>query len=456
MGNNTTLTQFGPTFQSKIITSLLLDKKFFQTISDILESKYFDSDANRFLVTNIRDYFHEYKTTPTLEVLKVKINAMDDDILQVSVIENLKEAWKYIESTDLEFVKTETIEFCKNQVLKNAILESVNLLELRKYDDIKKIIDEAMKAGTERDLGHDYTEGLDERLANSARDVVETPWDPINELMDGGLGKGELGVVVAPAGIGKSWLLQSIGAHGIKKGLTVVYYTLELNQNYVGLRFDTIISGIPTANIKFHKEEVERKINTISGKLVIKYYPTRSATVPTLAAHLKQMELQGIDPDLVLVDYADILRDTSNYKEMRHQLGSIYEDLRGLAGEIDCPIWTASQANRSSLDEDVIDASKVAEAYSKVMTADFIISISRKVDDKISNTARAHVIKNRFGLDGITYPMNMNTNIGKIDIYEDLSAGGKIAQKKMDSRDDVIRKTLATKYKDFKTTTGFE
>ena len=243
--------------------------------------------------------------------------------------------------------------------------------------------------GSSRDIGHDYVEGLEERLTESVRDVVSTSWDVINEVMDGGLGKGELGVIVAPAGIGKTWMLQVLGSAAVKDGLTVVHYTLELNQTYVGLRYDTVFSGVTTANIKYHQDDVKKVIERLPGKLVIKYYPTRSATVPTLASHLKQLDIQSIKPDLVLVDYADILRDVGGAREVRHQLGNIYEDLRGMAGEFDLPVWTASQANRSSLEEEVIDASKVAESYSKVMTADFVMSVSRKVEDKVANNARS-------------------------------------------------------------------
>ena len=131
--------QFGPTFQSKIISSLLSDNKFIQTIGDILESKYFDSDANKWLSNEISEYFNEFRKAPTLEVLKVKINQMDDDVLKVSVVENLKDAWRNLESTDLEFVKKETLDFCKNQVLKGAIVEAVDLLEQKKFQcPIKK------------------------------------------------------------------------------------------------------------------------------------------------------------------------------------------------------------------------------------------------------------------------------------------------------------------------------
>ena len=455
MSEKNTLIQFGHKFQTKIISSLLGEKVFLQTICDILEPEYFDSDSNKWIAQTIRDYFFEYKTSPTLEVMKVRIDEIENDILKVAVVDGLKESWRLIQSTDLKFVQEQTLEFCRNQVIKAAIMDSVDLLEVGQYDEIKKMVDEAMKAGSERDLGHDYIVGIEERLTKSTRDTVKTGWDPIDEGMDGGLGGGELGVVVAPAGIGKTWCLQSMGASAVKNGLNVVHYTLELNQNYVGLRYDTIFSGVPTANIKFYQDDVKKKIDQLKGTLLIKYFPTKSATVQTLAAHLSQIEIQGTKPDLVLVDYADILKGMGS--EKRHVLENIYEDLRGLAGEIECPIWTASQANRSSLEEDVIDATKVAEAYSKVMIADFVVSVSRKVEDKIANTGRFHVIKNRFGYDGVTYPSQINTNIGKIEVFESTSSGGVDAQGKMDNSQEFMRKTLAEKKKIFeKDLDGFE
>ena len=455
MANDSKLTRFGQQFQIKVISSLLEDKIFLQTIHDIIESSYFESDANKWLVGTIIGYYLKYKRSITLEVMKVKIDGIDDDVLKVSVIENLGNAWRNINATDLEFIKSQTIDFCKNQVLKSAIVQSVDLLQNRDYDGIKKLIDDALKAGAERDLGHDYTTGIEDRLLKSVRNTIITPWDPINDIMDGGLGKGELGVVVAPAGIGKTWCLQAIAANALKKGLTIVHYTLELNQEYVGLRYDSIISGTPTANIKFYKDEVQKKVEALKGKLLIKYFPTKSASVQTLSAHLKTIELQQIKPDLVIVDYADILRGIGT--EKRHILENIYEDLRGLAGEYEVPIWTASQANRSSLEEEIIDASKVAEAYSKVMIADFVVSVSRKVEDKIANTSRFHVIKNRFGIDGVTFPASMNTNIGKIQIYESSTQSGREVQSKMNNSEEYLRKQLSEKHQQFeKDMEGFE
>ena len=443
------VSQFGHNFQIKLIVSLMNEKNFMEQIHDILEPKYFDSDAIKWIVTQCKEYFIEYKGNITLDVFKVKVNEIESDVLKTHVVETLKEVYKYFNATDLDFVKDKALEFFKNQSLKNAIIQSVDILEQKgDFEVIKNIIDTAMNAGTERNIGHEYVEDFEERYSEMARSTTETPWEVINDLTQGGMASGELGVIVAPAGIGKSWVLSALGAHAIKKNLNVMHYSLELNEAYVGLRYDSIFTGIQNQNLKYHKEEVESKITKLEGDLTIKCYPTKAASVHTLSAHLQRIKTLGKKIDLVIVDYADIMKDTGNAREVRHALGNIYEDLRGLAGEFEIPIWTASQANRSALDEDVIEAGKVSESYQKIMTADFVMSLSRKVEDKIGNTGRFHVIKNRFGPDGMTFPAKIDTNTGKMEIYEASSVGGKEQQKKINNRDNLMKQMLSNRYDD--------
>jgi len=449
MSKEKTISEYGYSFQIKFLVCLMQDKLFLEQIHDILDEKYLGNDAFQWVLKEIHQYYSDYKDVITLNVFKIKVQEIDSDVLQLNVKEILKEVYKNTEAIDLDYIKDKALDFHKSQVLKNAIIKSAQILEVDgDTDEIKSIIDTAMQAGVERNLGHDYLQDIDRRYEESARITSPTPWDIINELMQGGLGAGELGVVVAPAGIGKSWTLAAMGAYGISKGLNVVHYTLELNEAYVGLRYDSIFSGVEGQNLKYHKEEVMEKLFKLDGNLTIKYYPTKSCTVNTLSAHLKKVITFGEKVDMVLVDYADIMRDTNKHTEMRHALGSIYEDLRGLAGEMQIPIWTASQANRSALDEDVIEASKVAESYAKVMTADFVVSLSRKIEDKISNTGRFHVIKNRFGPDGLTYPARINTNIGKIEIFESSSVQGKDVQHKIKNRDNQTKAILSARYDD--------
>jgi len=449
MNKTKTISEYGYSFQIKFLVCLITDKLFLEQIIDILDEKYTTNEAVHWIIKQIREYYNEYKNVITMNVFKIKIQEIDSDLLQVNVKDVLKEVFKNMEANDLDYIKDKSLDFHKSQVLKDAIVRSVDILERDgDSDEIKSLIDKAMQAGVERNLGHDYLEDIEERYSETARITSPTPWDIMNELMQGGLGAGELGVVVAPAGIGKSWVLSSMGAYGISKGLNVVHYTLELNEAYVGLRYDSIFSGVESQNLKYHKEEVIEKLDKLEGNLTIKYYPTKACTVNTLSAHLKKVTTFGEKVDMVLVDYADIMKDVNKSTEMRHALGNIYEDLRGLAGELQVPIWTASQANRSALDEDVIEASKVAESYAKVMTADFVFSLSRKIEDKIGNTGRFHIIKNRFGPDGLTYPAKINTNIGKIEIFESNSVQGQGVQHKINNRDNQTKQILSQRYDD--------
>lgn len=437
---------YGYAFQVKIISALLTDKAFTQQVADILLPEFFESEANQWIVDSTIKYFREYASAPTLDVFKIKLEDVDRDVLKTAVVETLRDSYKYLESEDLDFIKEQTLDFCKNQCIKRAILDSVELLQKGKYDDIKATIDTAMKAGADKEVGHDYNLSVAMRYTDNVRDTIPTPWPVINDLADGGFGKGELVVFVAPAGIGKSWGLINVGAHAVKQGLNVVHYTLELNEAYVGQRYDAVLTGIANQNLKYNLDEVQNTIGKLKGNLIIKYYPTKTASCSTIRAHIEKMIMIGKAPDLIIVDYADLLRGSVSKKEMRHELESIYEDLRGVAGEYGVPVFTASQANRSALEQDVIEADKISESYSKIMIADFVLSLSRKVTDKIAGTGRWHVIKNRFGPDGITLPSKMNMSNGQIHIYEETSVQGKETKADMQNGESLLKKNLLQKY----------
>ena len=440
------LSEYGWSFQIKVLASMFVDRTFLQQIADIIQADYFESDANSWLLEVLLDHFREYKTPPSKDVLKVKVTEIDNDILKTAVLEQLKEVFRYMESDDLTFVKDEILKFCKNQEIKRAIMDSVGLLKMGSYDEIKSKIDSAMKAGADTDIGHEYKKDVVARYNEAARHTVTTGWDVIDDLMDGGLAPGELGVVMAPAGIGKSWMLINIGANAIKQNKTVIHYTLELNENYVGQRYDSVITGIAAQNLKNYTDDIEDKLKDISGELIIKYYPTKSTGVMGIKAHIEKTIMLGQTPDLIVVDYADLLKVSS--KDKHEALEELYEDLRGMAGEYGVPVWTATQANRSALEDDIIEADKIASSYGKVMVSDFLMSLSRKVEDKLSGTGRGHVIKNRFGPDGITLPSKINTNNGQFNFFEPQTTQGRQTTQTMKTGESLIKKNLAQKFKD--------
>lgn len=450
MGNVDRLSYFGHSFQIKIISSLFTDKQFLQRISEILDFSYFESEASQWIVTQILSYYSEYKESPTLDVMKVRLSELNDDTLKVLIKDTLKDAYKYLESDDLKFIKEETLDFCKNQELKKAILKSVDLLKNNKYDNIKGIIDNALRAGADTNIGHVYEQDIDIRYSESARLVRETPWDIINDITEGGFGKGELIILAAGPGGGKSMALVNIAVHSAQQGLNVLYYTLELNESYVSKRIDSLVTGIAQSNLKYHIDEVKEAVGKLPGKIVVKYYPTKSASVNTLSAHIEKCISINFKPDIIIVDYADLLRETVFNKNSRKDevLGGIYEELRGMAGIYEVPIYSASQLNRSASEMDVIGGDKIAEAYSKLMVADFVASLSRKMTDKLAGTGRWTIIKNRFGPDGLTFPSKLDMSKCKIEIYEETTVQGKQTKTEMASGELLLKKKLANKFQE--------
>ena len=441
------LAKFGQSFQSKVVSALLTDEKFLDTLSEILNPRFFESEANKWIVGEIADYHEEFRKPPTLDVFKAQVSKLDNDVLKTTIVEQLRHIFTQVGNVDLDYIKKEFTSFCRNQNLKNVILQSVDLLKAGNFDRIKDLVDKAMKVGTETDLGHDYIEDYDIRAEDVKRDTVPTDWSPINDLMDGGLGPGELGVVVAPSGVGKTWILTALGASAVRQGLSVVHYTMELSENYVGQRYDTVFTKIPSAELKGKKDEVKGKIKNLKGKLLIKYFPPKGVSVKKLQQHIDKMIATDNRPDVIIVDYADLLLSYSNKSDSTYaEQGGVYIDLRGMSGELGIPIWTASQTNRSAIDSEVIEADKIADSYAKVMNADFIMSWSRKSKDKLNNTARAHIMKNRFGPDGITFPCKMNTNTGFIEVYEGTSAEGILSTKEAASGQLERKQLLHKKY----------
>jgi replicative DNA helicase len=266
--------------------------------------------------------------------------------------------------------------------------------------------------------------------------------------MDGGLAGGELGIITACAGSGKSWVLAKMGAEAMKQGKNVLHYTLELNENYVGLRYDACFTGIDFQNIRNNIDIVKKKIAEIPGKLIIKYFPIKTVSAHSLKLHAERIQTLGTKIDLIIVDYADILRPSQSDRNSNSysEAGGIYEELRGVAGELQVPIWSASQSNRAAMDEDIIQANNISDSYRKIMTADFVISLSRKMSDKQANTARFHVIKNRFGPDGVTFPARMNAGCGDIRIFAENSREGMGILNEMSQEENVVKKMISNKW----------
>jgi replicative DNA helicase len=411
------LNQYGVGFQVKVLSSLLRHKEFLQNIHDILEEEYFDNPAHKWIIEEILKYHYKYHTTPSLDALQVEVKKIDNEVLKVSVIEQLKEAYK-ASNEDQEYVEQEFANFCKNQQLKKALMSSVDLLEKGQYDDIRYLIDSALKAGMDKNLGHEYEKDTETRYRAEDRNPIPTPWPHVNELLQGGLGAGDVGIIFGNPGGGKSWMLTALGAMPVSLGYTVAHYTLELSEGYMGRRYDATFTGLKVQELGLHRTEVNEMIEKLKGKLIIKEFSMGKASISSIESHIQKMTDLGTRPDLVIIDYVDLLKSKRKSIDRKDEIDDIYISTKALARDLKLPIWTVSQVNRAGAKDDVIEGDKAAGSYNKVMIADFAMSLSRKRLDKMNGTGRAHIMKNRYGGDGMTYPMKINTENGNIEILE--------------------------------------
>jgi len=353
-----------------------------------------------------------------MDILKVEMKKIENEVLQLAIKEQLREAYTASED-DLAYVEQEFSNFCKNQQLKKALLTSVDLLKAGDYDSIRHLVDNALKAGQDKNLGLEYNKDIESRYREEHRVAIPTPWELFNNLFQGGIGPGDFGLIFGNPGGGKSWTLIALGAHAVSLGFNVIHYTLELGEDYVGRRYDACFTGVPVNQIMDFKDRVESMVTTLPGNLVIKEYSPGKASISTIEAHIQKCIEQDFKPDLVIIDYVDLLRSKRTGREKKEEIDDIYVSTKGLARELKVPVWSVSQVNRAGAKDDIIEGDKAAGSYDKIMITDISISLSRKKEDKVAGTGRFHIMKNRYGGDGMTYGAKIDTSTGRFEIFDD-------------------------------------
>jgi len=426
---------YGTKFQENLVQIILDDSVFAAQIGEVLDVSFLELKYLRLFAQKVYDYRKKYGVHPARDTIGMILRSdigNESEVLQKQV----REYFARVISNDIvegaEHIKDTSLDFCKKQKLKEAMIKSVELIKSSSFDEVSKVINDALKLGTDNNHGYDYLADFESRFLIKARNPVSTGWDNIDSITRGGLGRGELGVVIAPTGAGKSMCLVHIGAAALKAGKNVVYYTLELQDKVIGTRFDSCLTGLNISQIFDHKDQVLDVVKNLKGKLIIKEYPTKSASTNTIKAHLDKLKTHGHNVDMIIIDYADLLRPVTREKEKRVELESIYEELRGISQMHNCTLWTASQTNRGGLNAEVVTMESISEAFNKCFVADFICTVSRTIKDKASNEGRMFIAKNRNGPDGMVFPIFMDTKNVKI----------KVLQESMESADEIIQKSL--------------
>jgi hypothetical protein len=244
-----------------------------------------------------------------------------------------------------------------------------------------------------------------------------------------------------------SHFLVMIGANALREGKNVLHYTFELSETGVGIRYDSNLCDIDSNNIIDRRDDVKKYYdNNTLGRLFIKEYPTNTASIYTLKSHIERLDLKGFKPDMIIIDYADIMRSSRQYDSLRHELKLVYEELRGLAMELQVPVWTASQSNKEGATAEVIDMTNMAEAYGKAMICDVIVSVSRRTHEKATGWGRLYVAKNRAGRDGLIFPIKMNTARSLFEI----TGAADAPDNSNVSAEDIQKQALRARWKELK------
>lgn len=424
-GNEAHFSRYGKTFQEKIFQCFLNDRDWAAQMVEIMNPTFFDVNYLQYLSERFFAYYTKYKCFPTMglliTIIKDDLSQKDDAILRDQIVTYLHRIKTNPHLTDLDYVKDKTLDFCRKQAFKDALEESVELIQTEKFESVLTIMRKAVSVGLPSSTGHDFFEDAEARFVKINRQACPTGLAKLDakEILRGGLGRGEIGVVTANTGVGKSHWLVAMGANAMRNGKNVLHYTFELTEHAVGLRYDANLCDIPANEVQDRKSEVLEKYDGMElGRLIIKEYPTGSASSITVRNHVEKLMLKGFTPSVIIIDYADIMRSTKSYDSLRHELKLIYEELRNLAMDLNVPIWTASQANRDSAKSDIVGLENMSEAYGKAMVADVVVSLSRKPTEKATGSGRLFVAKNRAGKDGIVFPLNIDTGKSTFKILD--------------------------------------
>lgn len=412
---------FTERFQEKVLAILWLDSESYAIYQTCIKPKYFTKSIHVDMCRIITEYYEKYEISPTYDVMLEEVNTMIQknknkakfEKEYISTIKNMSS----MNLDDLDYIKDRIVGFGKKQAMVDAIIESANILEKNgDYGQVEKLIKDAQLVGEDiKTVGNVYWEDIENRIHSYqyGEDVIEripTGLNLLDPAMKGGLGRSEMGVVLAPPGRGKTTWLIDRGAVALLNGYNVVHYSFENNEKQILRNYDVRIIG---KDIEYLKENPEKSVTALfnirkykagQGQLVIKKYPTKSVTINSLKANLKQLRtMMGFMPDVVIIDYGSLLRPAKSFNEKRDAIESTYEDIRALADEEDVAVWTAAQGNRQSLSKKIVTMEDLAECFAIANVSDFMIALCQTIKEQKKSVMRYFVAKNRDNEDHQTY-----------------------------------------------------
>ena len=440
-------------FRLLVLKAFVHDFDFCRKFIDIIQTEYFDTLHEKIIFNSLKKYFTTYKKIPLLEEM-LQIN--NSDISSDSLLEKVIKMVYKKKNINTEYISEQLKDFCLHQSLKNTIIHAYNeLLPQLKFDEILNNIKKTLqlKDGF-NDNGINYLNSLDDRLIiqrNQAEDTFHIPTGILSlDNIIKGLAPKQVGVIIAPPKLGKSMFLIQAAQNALFYKKNVIYYTFELSEESVCQRLDSCITGIPIDNLDDCEEALRKKIdfmrNTFKANLVVKFFPTRKATVNTLIAHIRQVEsVNGFKPDLIIIDYATRMKPTIERKDKRLEVDDIFQDIIGLAGELNTRIWTAHQSSREGINTEELDMSHTSESLEPARGCDVILGLGANQQQRQAGLCNISIMGSRNGVDGIKIYAQIQSSKMRIksidkDEYKTIIKSF-VAENKDDTKEEKIKKS---------------
>lgn len=402
---------FDREFQIGILALMMQDFSFTRSVAEVLTPDQFEDSVLGWFFQSQRDFYQDFGQRIEPAALKNELKKALKNTRSGIDKKNRPEAKRIYKAlskpiTNPEYLRKEVLTFARRQAIKDAIIESGSLLKNNDFDEIESVLGNAFRRGTDfGTIGTQYFKDYPDRVIRRHREWLTIPTlipELDVNLRGNGLKRGHMGLWLAPSKRGKTMALIRVAKAAVIYGMTVVFYSLEMDEDDIADRFDQTWTGRTYDQLDSDLGSLYESLGRMGNKygesaLVIKQYPTKTATVPMLRSHLHLCQGEGIHPDLIVVDYGAIMKPVVHYNEKRHTIGSIYEDLRGLGGEFDAGVWSALQTNRGALQKDVVEADDASESFDPIMIADLVVSLSQTNKEKAADIMRLFITANRHG-----------------------------------------------------------
>jgi len=442
----------GNTFQIQLLNNIVTYKTFANSIIEVIDPHYFDNQYFKIICQMIREYYTKYDHTPTFDTLEqLTKSEISSPMAQKSVLDTIEQV-RNVSDEGSTFVQEKSLKFCKQQELQKVMIKTQSIIDkgdFESYDKLEEMVRGALQVG-EVDKGTtDVFFNLDEVLNEDYRHPIPIGVPGIDNLLKGGLAKGEIGVILAPTGVGKSTFTTKIANHAFNLGYNVLQIFFEDNPKIIQRKHITLWTGIHPDDLTENKDEVMAKVkhieSTRKNKLIMKKLPSDTVTMNQIKNQVRKMIADGIKVDMIILDYIDCVVPDKNLGDEWKSEGSVMRGFEAMCHELDIAGWTATQGNRSSISSEVVTTDQMGGSIKKAQVGHVIITVAKSLQQKEMNLATIAITKSRIGKDGIIFEnCKFDNGMLEIDTEQSVTFLGHEEQKEVKNRNR-IKELLAKK-----------